>query len=258
MRRNRFCEQFLLKRIPNIYFLKQLEGWGKGQSKQILYLRVFPWRNKSGCPTSKRLGICNHQRKWVVTYQQNLSHLHLHVSPIPFLVVLLSKVQTLGWCLCSNYFTNTNLGHMSSRKTLWRKQSRFNCNGSKSVQQPIRTPANDQRRWKELCFISLFRVAGVSIFFANWIYYKGRFRDFEFFISIWITAFVSLRHILPVSKQVEKISPVISAPVCTYHTHILPYFFPAKFSDTSSLRIIFGLNLNHLGSTATPTLWDLF
>ena len=137
MRRNRFCAQFLLKRIPNIHFLKQLEGWGKGQSKQILYLRVFPWRNKSGCPTSKRLGICNHQRKWVVTYQQNLSHLHLHVSPIPFLVVLLSKLQTLGWCLWSNYFTNTNLGHMASRKTLWRKQSTFNCNGSKSVQQPL-------------------------------------------------------------------------------------------------------------------------
>ena len=112
MRRNRFCEQFLLKRIPNIHFLKQLEGWGKGQSKQILYLRVFPWRNKSGCPTSKRLGICNHQRKWVVTYQQNLSHLHLHVSPIPSLVVLLSKFkpwddvcvqitsQKQSWAIC--------------------------------------------------------------------------------------------------------------------------------------------------------------
>ena len=145
-------------------------------------------------------------------------------------------------CVQISSHTHIHLGHITSRKTLWKKQSRFNCNGLKSAQQPIRTSANDQRRWKVLCFISLFRVGGVSLFCENWGYYKGRFRDFELFIRVWITALVSLRHILPVSKQVEEISPVISAPVCTCHTHILPYSFPAKFSDTSVLRIIFGLN----------------
>ena len=146
-----------------------------------------------------------------------------------------------------------------SRKTLWRKQSRFNCNGSKSVQQPIRTPANDQRRWKELCFISLFRVAGVSIFCENWVYYKGRFRDFEFFYK-YLNNGVGIFAIHSTGLKTSwEISPAISAPVCTYHTHILPYFFPAKFSDTSFLRIIFGLNqiiLGQLPSQPLGVFWE--
>ena len=109
-----------------------------------------------------------------------------------------------------------------------------------------------------MCFISLVKVAGALFSVKIEFTIKADFGIFIFFMSIWITALVSLRHILPVSKQVEKISPVISAPVCTYHTHILPHFFPAKFSDTSFLRIIFGLNQNHFGSTAIPTLCDLF